>query len=155
MSLFPRNPSAIMIGALTSAIGVMLTLFTFYYFFISFKNINKKKTKFTLHTGFLASISLGINYIGFFLMVFYADVKENGWVYYVKFEYGFLYQSIAIILLILLYIFQYKNDSPRLITVPARIKLYRGIVTILGKYSPLVEPVSIDEAYINLKAGKK
>ncbi|MBI5897516.1 MAG: DNA polymerase IV [Desulfobacterales bacterium] len=51
-------------------------------------------------------------------------------------------------------IFQAKQKCPHLIIVPPRRRRYaelsQHIMEILGRFSPLVEPISIDEAFVDL-----
>ncbi len=51
-------------------------------------------------------------------------------------------------------IFQARQKCPQLIIVPPRreryVALSRQIMAILSRFSPLVEPISIDEAYVDL-----
>ncbi|RPI79802.1 MAG: DNA polymerase IV, partial [Desulfobacteraceae bacterium] len=56
-------------------------------------------------------------------------------------------------------IFQAKQRCPRGIFLPVRMSLYQSvsdrIMTILKDFSPILEPVSIDEAYLDLSGLEK
>ena len=56
-------------------------------------------------------------------------------------------------------IFQARQRCPHLVIVPPRRKRYaelsRKIMSILSSYSPLVEPISIDEAYVDVTSCRR
>jgi len=56
-------------------------------------------------------------------------------------------------------VFQAKQKCPQGIFMPPRMQRYkevsRKIMTILKEFTPLVEPVSIDEAYLDISASTK
>ena len=83
-------------------------LISFYYTFKSLKDFGKKKTKAPLYASMSSSLTLVFLSYGTYLQMNSHDIHNQGRANYLTTGYGFIYEFIAIILLLVVYFLQSK-----------------------------------------------